>query len=340
MKRQGEKTNESWEDYSRIANDLYRSLDLHGYKSRVVSITRLKELREDIYERNHTGQFAPELFDERFKAFDFNVNTENTEARSIVIVAAPQPHIRLGINLGERRLSVIIPPTYSIRIDGTVEQVLKGILEPHGYKIFRRSMPLKLLAVRSGLARYGRNNLAYVDGMGSYCRLLGFYTSLPISESTWIDPQPLKECEKCVACLKKCPSNAISRDRFLIRAERCLTFHNEREVDFPAGLLREWHHCLVGCLYCQTYCPINKKVKGWIEECGTLDAHDTAVLLDGGPPEALSKSGRGILDEFGFAEELPELSRNLKALLDPPANMERVGKLLPRTFDGKQDNAK
>jgi epoxyqueuosine reductase len=241
----------------------------------------------------------------------------------------------LGIRLDERHVSVIIPPTYSTRIDGKVERMLKKILEPAGYKVFRRSLPLKLLTVRSGLARYGRNNLAYVKGMGSYCRLLGFYTSLHIKDSIWKDPQPLEECEKCVACIKKCPTNAIDRNRFLIRAERCLTFHNERAIGFPKELHPEWHHCLIGCLYCQTYCPINKKVGGWIDEYGPLEENDTAVLLAGGPPEALSKSGRRIMDEFGFTEELSDLSRNLKALLSTPGNIKKAEKLLPKAGDGE-----
>jgi epoxyqueuosine reductase len=334
-----DKNTDEWKgNSSSIIDNLFKSLNLQGYKATIVPIMRLKELKEDIYERNRRGQFAPELFNENFNAFDFNKTTEKMPARSIVIIAVQQPHVRLGITLGKRPLSVIIPPTYSTRIDSSVEQILKQVLEPAGHSFFKCILPLKLLAVRSGLARYGRNNLAYVEGMGSYCRLLAFFTSLAIDDSIWIDPRPLEECEKCVACMKKCPTNAISRDRFLIRAERCLTFHNERKVAFPDDILPEWHHCLIGCLYCQAYCPVNRKGNGWVEDCGTLNESDTTILLNGGPPQALSKSATSIIDQFEFSEDLAELSRNLKVLLNQPGNISRVAKLLQKdsTREGNQ----
>lgn len=340
MHRRSKKTNESQRDSSLAAENLFRRLNQLGYKSVVIPLERLEELSEDIAQRHRNGQFAPELFDERYSIFDFDAKRAASGARSIVIVAALQPYVRLRITNGGRRGSVIIPPTYSIRIDEHVAKALKGIRGLSAYRISDNSLPLKLLAVRSGLARYGRNNLVYVEGMGSYCRLIGFFTSLRTDNSTWIDPQPVEECEKCVACIKKCPTNAISRDRFLIRAERCLTFHNERKTEFPADLLREWHHCLIGCLYCQAYCPINRKVNIWVEEYGTLDEHDTEVLLEGGPPEAFSEAGRGIMDDFEFCEQLSELSRNMKALLSAPANLSNAEKLAPRRSQGKQSYLK
>ncbi len=329
MTIQNMKSSKARKTDSRIAEDLFRRLGQLGYKSTMVPIKRLQELGKDIDERNRKGQFAPELFDEQLKVFDFNVNMEDAEVRSIIIIAAPQPFIKLGIKSGKRALSVVIPPTYSMLIDKKVETELKAILDKAGHKLYKHQIPLKSLAVRSGLARYGRNNLAYVEGMGSYCRLIGFYISLPTNNSYWAKPQPLKECENCVACIKKCPTKAIDRDRFLIRAEQCLTFHNERHVEFPAGLLPEWHHCLIGCLYCQAHCPVNMKVPGWIEEHGTLDENDTAVLLAGGPLAAFSEAGQCFIDEFEFGEQLYQLSRNLKALLDRPDNTKMAGKLLP-----------
>jgi len=329
MNAQNMKSSKARKTNSRIAEDLYRRLGQLGYKSTMVPITRLQELGKDIDERNRKGQFAPELFDEQLKAFDFNVNMEDAEVRSIIIIAAPQPFIKLGIKSGKRALSVVIPPTYSMLIDKKVERELKAILEQAGHNIYKHQIPLKSLAVRSGLARYGRNNLAYVEGMGSYCRLNAFCTSLPIQNSIWTEPQSLQECENCVACIKKCPTKAIDKDRFLIQAERCLTFHNEREVEFPPGLHPEWHHCLIGCLYCQAHCPVNMKVTGWIEERGTLDENDTAVLLEGGPLAAFSEAGHCFIDEFEFGDQLYQLSRNLKALLDRPANIKLAEKLLP-----------
>jgi epoxyqueuosine reductase len=331
VNRQHRKGPRSQTSSLQIIDELFGQLDRYGCMSAMVPIERLTDLKKDIYGRHRTGQFAPELFEERYRAFDFEVGREMARARSIIIVAAAQPYVRLGVTLNKRRLSVVIPPTYSMRIDAEVEKVVRNVLEPAGHSVFRRSLPLKLLAVRSGLARYGRNNLAYVQGAGSYCRLVGLCTSLPVEDSTWSEPQPLDECEKCVACINKCPTSAIGADRFLVRAERCLTFHNERRVEFPTDLRPEWHHCIIGCLYCQSYCPVNRKVRPWIEDFATLDERDTAVLLNAGPAEAFGEVGRRFVDEFDFSEELPELARNLKALLDRPANIKRAERLLPGT---------
>jgi len=39
-----------------------------------------------------------------------------------------------------------------------------------------RIVPIDRLAVRGGLATYGRNNVTYVPGMGSFHRLSAFYS--------------------------------------------------------------------------------------------------------------------------------------------------------------------
>ncbi|UCC44414.1 MAG: hypothetical protein JSU65_00345 [Candidatus Zixiibacteriota bacterium] len=325
---------------TRVAGDLLERLENMGWRAALVPVDRLRELRDELMGRHARGEFAPELWHERYSSFDFGVTTAATGARSILIVAASQPHVRLNVTLGRRRVPVLIPPTYSTRIDVEVESLLEEVLKPSGHSFFRRSLPLKLLAVHSGLARYGRNNLAYVDGMGSYCRLLGFCTRLKIDATPWAGPQPLAECETCVTCINKCPTKAILRHRFLIRAERCLTFHNEREGGFPPDLQPQVHHCLVGCLYCQAFCPVNQKVAGWIESAGTLNAEDTAVLLNGGPVDALSDAARQIMDEFGFTDGLPEVARNLKALLATSQYDKTVSRLLTENLNGGLNHVK
>ena len=36
--------------------------------------------------------------------------------------------------------------------------------------------PIKTVAAMLGLVRYGRNNIAYADGIGSYLQLCGYIT--------------------------------------------------------------------------------------------------------------------------------------------------------------------
>jgi hypothetical protein len=72
------------------------------------------------------------------------------------------------------------------------------------------------------------------------------------SPSCWNDASRVWHAEK------KCPTAAIKPDQFLLHAEYCLTFHNEKRGEFPEWIGTPAHHCLVGCMRCQIICPENK----------------------------------------------------------------------------------
>lgn len=153
----------------------------------------------------------------------------------------------------------IIPPTYSTETDKRVIERLTGYLDEHGYKIFHAILPEKPLAVQSGLAAYGRNNITYINGWGSFFRLTAYYSDMPCNTDHWDDYVLLDQCANCNACIKKCPTNAISNAKIRVLAERCLTFINEGMNDFPDWVDPGWHQCLIGCMVCQDVCPVNKK---------------------------------------------------------------------------------
>jgi epoxyqueuosine reductase len=119
---------------------------------------------------------------------------------------------------------------------------------------------LKALAVTTGLARYGRNNVAYVNGFGSYVQLMAFASGVPVDDLAPNGPRAaaLDECQGCKACQAACPTGAIARDRFLIRAERCITWFSEYEGPLPDAFGLAKRPCLVGCTACQEACPVNR----------------------------------------------------------------------------------
>jgi epoxyqueuosine reductase len=180
-------------------------------------------------------------------------------------------------------------------------------------------LPLKTLAVSSGLALYGRNNITYVPGMGSFLQLVGAFSDMPCDSDSWTGPRALTRCESCDACLRRCPTGAIRDSDFLIRQERCLTYHNEAEGDFPAWIDPAWHHCLVGCMHCQMICPENKDVIRWFEDRAEFSEMETALLIRGTPFDRLPTETTAKLESLEINEPYHLLCRNLAALIESNA---------------------
>ncbi|GAG04288.1 unnamed protein product, partial [marine sediment metagenome] len=210
----------------------------------------------------------------------------------------------------------IIPPTYNFSADDQVADLLKAYLEPQGYQLRKVRLPEKLLAVRSGLAQYGKNNITYVKGMGSFHRPVVFISDFPCEADSWGEPKAIGQCEKCSACMKACPTDAIGSDRFLLHAERCLTFHNERANDFPEWLSPSWHNSLVGCMICQQVCPANKDVAKWIDAGAAFDREETALILNAVSDDRLPKETFAKLKKMDMMEYYDVLGRNLRAFIE------------------------
>jgi len=283
---------------------------------RVVSVEHLAELRDDIMEKYETGLLDKDIYNTYMTEFGYDNPYDLPGARSVVIVATPQPHSRLTFHLDGHSRSFIVPTNYAHGTDDIVKKALADLLEKGGFGIRRAHLPLKPLAVRSGLASYGKNNITYVDGMGSYFRLIAFYTDFPFEEDSWGETTLAKRCGNCVACIKKCPTGAIDPDRFLIRAERCLTFHNESENDIAENIDSSVHHCLIGCLYCQKYCPLNREFGEYIEKSSVFSGDETEQILNGNSNASLAPETRAKLDKPGLHYGIKIVARNLRLLLE------------------------
>jgi epoxyqueuosine reductase len=314
-----------------MEEELFSQLEERGYQGRIVDIQHLGDLQEEIEGRYRQGLFDEEFYQESFTWLTFSPPDSLPEARSLIVVAVPQPQIRVVFTWNGETLPLIIPPTYVAyeETNKRVKDLLAGILGPAGYRVAQAALPKKLLAVRSGLGTYGKNNICYVPGMGSFHRLEAFYSDLPCQEDNWQESQMMDSCQNCSACLRNCPTGAIpstlrrgsgqasfrtgASERFLLRAERCITFHNERagDVPFPAWLDPSWHNCLVGCLHCQRVCPQNKDFLEWVEEGAEFSQEETALLLEGVPLDQLPAATVRKLKQLDLTEYLDGLPRNL-----------------------------
>lgn len=233
-------------DASGVARQILSGLERKGCRGRIVSIQHIADLKEEIDLSHRQGLIDDLLYRERLTWFQFNFSEALPDARSIIITSAPQPQQKVTFQFQGRACDFTVPPTYSDHTDRLVEKAIMDVLGPLDCHLYKARLPEKLLAVRSGLAKYGKNNIAYIEGLGYFHRLRVFLSDLPAVEDTWSESEMMEQCVKCSACIKKCPTNAILSDRFLIRAERCLTFHNERQAEFPDWIDPAWHNCLIG----------------------------------------------------------------------------------------------
>jgi len=237
------------------------------------------------------------------------------EPKSFLIVAYPASFAQIVLTTEGRRLAIPIPPTY---LDDTPErQRLRERLEQaaQGFQTAPcRGVSQKLLAVLSGLGRFGRNNICYVGSWGSYVNLKAFYSDIPCADVSY----PIRfmdACQACDLCRQNCPTGAIGA-KTAIDAGRCLTLYNENDQPLPDWLPPAVHHALIGCLRCQACCPQNpplpeKDIKTL--ECDAAESRDLLAATTTAPgPELTAK-----LRQFGLhAFCIARAGRNARLFID------------------------
>lgn len=292
-----------------------------GHELRVVPIDHLKDLKDEIerlYESNYLGKDIHNFF----KGFyNFDKPITSFDVNSLIIVATPSPQVKVVFNFESKKIPVMIPPTYKEFIERPreIEVFLQELLSKDNLHIQRApNLPEKLLAVHSGLSEYGRNNISYVNGMGSFQLLSAFYSDLPCTEDPWKEASQMKVCANCSKCINVCPTNAITDDRFLIQAERCVTYQNEFNTNefFPDWMDPSSHNCLIGCLHCQINCPQNRKFLDNIVELEEFSEEETNAIIEKKAFDSLSSDLVSKLEHLNLRIYYNVLARNLKVLLE------------------------
>jgi epoxyqueuosine reductase len=276
------------------------------------------QTRSELAERRRAGELDAVFAERWLNRFDLPA----TGGGTAIVVAVPRPAHRLRFATPAGEVEAVVPPTYidDPQTAAAVRHELAAFLETGSDALRPLQAPLKAVAVRFGLARYGRNNVTYVPGMGSYFQLVGALTdsALDLVAAGQLQPYAMvPECDSCEACGSACPTGAVREDRFLLHAECCLTNFNELPGAWPAWLAPAWHNCLLGCLYCQEACPLNVG-RLVIEDTEVgFDLEETSTLL----ADTAERSGpvwERIGTKFarlGLQEYEAVLGRNLRALL-------------------------
>ncbi len=301
---------------SNIYDELIQKLSALNIRFRLVPINRIEDLKESM---NNTLEKSVDtrgfsVFIKRI--FKYTALNEFPEAKSILVASVYNPAGKVVFQKQDRDIEAIIPQGF-IKFypkQRILQQQITDILASLGYRTERIILPIKLLAVRSGLAEYGRNNITYVNGFGSAHFLGSFITDLPPQDDFWQEPKVMDVCENCNLCRLNCPTGAIGEDRFLLHGEKCITLYNENPGEFPDWINKEWHHAVVGCIKCQAVCPCNAVAYEDIPLLETFTVAETEILLNATEFELLPDELKLKFEQFGFPEYHYLLLRNIKAI--------------------------
>ncbi len=294
---------------------LKENLSKIGAKFSIISGEHIIEIKNDIEQLYHKKKISKEIFDYVSKYFNFDILKSDLSKIYIIIISIPQKITLVNFNIKGKKLDFLIPPTYIYRKNqDIIHRILLNIFEDPG-KINIAYLPKKLLAVRSGLARYGKNNICYVEGFGSFHRLESFYVEYSLGIDNWTEKLMMNECDDCSLCVRVCPNKCISNQDFVIKAEHCLTFFNENNNDFPEWIDIKSHNSLVGCMNCQIVCPVNRDFIKKKERGISFTNIESEFIIKGlkeyeFPFEVLEKLRKIDMDEY-----LSVLPRNISVLL-------------------------
>ena len=294
-------------------------------KHKVISVKRLQEVQADIDKTEQDGNLSNnKVFRSYIGNFKFQVPESLSDAKYIVVLAIEHNLAKVNFHLNGQKHEIIFSSPYH-KLGASAEEmsglVEREIVKEAGFKVeHNRAMHIKLLAVRSGLGRYGRNNICYVEGLGSFLSIYTFFTDYDFQVDNWHDLRMLDECENCSLCYDNCPTGAVSEDNFVIDIEKCIPLYNEIPGEFPEWFQSGIHSSLMGCIKCQQYCPANKKAVEKIIQLEDITEEETKMILDGQLEEKLALSiGRKLkmFDNIKHAEYyLPVIKRNLEVLIN------------------------
>lgn len=300
-----------------IAERLINKLQELGCKAKIVSVSHINKLCESVNLLIEDHTLEENFSRDNLSWLKLVHERMLPGAKSIIVAALPQCITKADFHYRGQAHKVTIPPIYVAKDSfRNAKNVIDAELLKEGHKAAFALLPLKLLAVRSGLGRYGRNNLCLVDGMGSFHALAAFYTDLDLEVDNWGEEEIDERCSNCTICIDSCPTGALSHERFVLKGEKCITYFNEFEYAFPEWVDPNWHNALIGCMHCQARCPQNQAFIGTIKNSKSFDEVETGLILEGASLDSLSETTRQKLDAIDMIPSYKLLRRNLRVLLE------------------------
>ena len=224
--------------------------------------------------------------------FQSDPKTELPQCKSVIVLAYDYANVSFPSELTQLIGRAYLSRSYAPRADsiGSARLALfEKFLKEKGMTVKQASpkLPARQFARKAGIASFGRNNFAYVDGAGSFVVLHVFLVDM---ELEYDEPQEMCKCPpKCHLCIDACPTHALS-EPFYVEPSLCAGFCNwMRKVDndprFDPVIPHEIRPMLGthihGCDACQEACPRNrKKLKAEYPKDPFLEMLKTRLTLE------------------------------------------------------------
>ncbi|MGB1299476.1 MAG: tRNA epoxyqueuosine(34) reductase QueG, partial [Psychrobium sp.] len=133
------------------------------------------------------------------------------------------------------------------------------------------------LAEKAGVGWVGKNSLILNEKAGSFFFLGELLVNIPLPVSEPV----IEQCEKCVACITICPTQAIV-EPYVVDGSRCISYLTiEKFGAIPEEFRDAIGNRIYGCDDCQLICPWNKMAQA-------SDENDFIPRKDIHSPELLS----------------------------------------------------
>jgi epoxyqueuosine reductase len=292
-----------------------------GYRWGAAPVGLVDEVRRSFERRLAAGEIGEVFYRENLGSLTWLEKPSLADPVSIVLVAAPRPAHTLVFVHGGERIEAVLPPTYVRyrKFFADVREDLERSVPRLRGRLELLEAPLKTLGNRMGLLCHGRNNIGYVEGMGSFFQLVGLVSEVSLhapDEGPRPEEALLLRCEKCRICAAACPTGAIGRDRFLLHGEKCYTLFSESLAPMPEGLRPPSPRCLIGCLRCQDVCPEDKGRLKYESTGIAFSEEETGLVLDlaEGRERGLARISAK-LGVLGLSNDARVYARNLKIFL-------------------------
>lgn len=116
------------------------------------------------------------------------------------------------------------------------------------------------LAYLAGHGNYGKNTLLINKQYGSFFFIGSILTNIELEDEGYHQPIYEDLCMDCTRCLRACPTDAISEERF-INSKRCLSYITQSKDIIEDEFIGKLKKFSFGCDFCQLACPYNKDIE-------------------------------------------------------------------------------